>query len=568
MTRPFLILLFALMCLGSYSQNAWVNEFHYDNNGTDVDEVIEVVIENAGSYTIADFSVYLYSGADGLTYNNRDLGTYTQGDVEGDFTFYYFYYPVNGIQNASSDPDAIALLYQGNLIPGQFLSYEGSFTAVDGPIAGETSVDIGVTEGSTTPIGESLQLTNCGTQYSDFNWLTPATATVGSLNNGQCFCPLCPTNFAAVAVGSDQIDLSWLQNPAGDDVMIAYNTSNTFGTPTDGVTYSVNDPIAGGGTVIYNGSGLMHSHTGLTPVTQYFYQAWSVDGSVLYYGPVKANATTTGVAVVSAGDILITEIMQNPSSVSDSDGEWFEIFNSTSFNIDINGWEISDDGSDSHTISNGGPLVLPAGGFLILGRSSNTSINDGVPVDYSYATSYSLANGADEVVLSTASAVEIARIDYDGGPSWPDPNGKSMIFIGTPSDDNNSAVNWITSYQREAGYTTSSGDDGSPGINGLFQNLITSTTWTGTGNWSEGNPPAGAAANWSNGSPGSEVEVIVDGDVTVDMPIITPALSGTMTLKPGRSLTVDPSNSLIIHGNLTDEGGTFTIETNGYVELK
>ena len=28
--------------------NAWINELHYDNAGTDVNELVEVVIENAG----------------------------------------------------------------------------------------------------------------------------------------------------------------------------------------------------------------------------------------------------------------------------------------------------------------------------------------------------------------------------------------------------------------------------------------------------------------------------------------------------------------------------------------
>jgi hypothetical protein len=38
----------------------------------------------------------------------------------------------------------------------QFLSYEGSFTATNGPASGMTSTDIGIAESSTAVVGNSL----------------------------------------------------------------------------------------------------------------------------------------------------------------------------------------------------------------------------------------------------------------------------------------------------------------------------------------------------------------------------------------------------------------------------
>jgi len=40
-----------------------------------------------------------------------------------------------------------------------------------------------------------------------------------------------------------------------------------------------------------------------------------------------------------------------------------------------------------------------------------------------------LANGADELVLLDGSSVEIDRVEYDGGPGFPDPNGASMALV-------------------------------------------------------------------------------------------------------------------------------------------
>lgn len=68
-------------------------------------------------------------------------------------------YATNGIQNGS--PDGIALVNGTTVV--QFLSYEGTFAAVDGPASDMTSVDIGVSEPGSTPIGFSLQLRGTGT---------------------------------------------------------------------------------------------------------------------------------------------------------------------------------------------------------------------------------------------------------------------------------------------------------------------------------------------------------------------------------------------------------------------
>ena len=108
--------------------------------------------------------------------------------------------------------------------------------------------------------------------------------------------------------------------------------------------------------------------------------------------------------------IVINEIMQNPSAVSDSNGEWFELTNITANDIDINGWTIQDNDSDFHIIDNGGSLIVPAGGFLVLGNNSDSATNGGVTVDYQYSSNFFLANGADELVLIDNQGNEIDRV--------------------------------------------------------------------------------------------------------------------------------------------------------------
>ena len=69
----------------------------------------------------------------------------------------------------------------------QFLSYGGAFAATNGACKGQVSVDIGVTEDGTTPVGYSLQLEGTGTTYAQFSWRPPAPETAGDTNNNQNF---------------------------------------------------------------------------------------------------------------------------------------------------------------------------------------------------------------------------------------------------------------------------------------------------------------------------------------------------------------------------------------------
>ncbi|MFC2088651.1 lamin tail domain-containing protein [Calditrichota bacterium] len=176
-------------------------------------------------------------------------------------------------------------------------------------------------------------------------------------------------------------------------------------------------------------------------------------------------------AHLNAQSIIITEIMQNPTTSNDYDGEWFEVYNPGGSGVNINGWTIKDNGSNTHTINNGGSLTVPVGGFLVLGRVGNTSTNGGVPLDYVYGTSITLNNTSDALILENVSLDEIDRVEWDNGATFPNPDGASMVFTGLPSGENNNGLNWTTAIAREPNFIGTSGDLGSPGTNGSDQSL-------------------------------------------------------------------------------------------------
>jgi uncharacterized repeat protein (TIGR01451 family) len=157
----------------------FINEFHYDNVSTDSNEFVEIA-GPAGS-DLTGWSVVLYNGTNGATYSTIALSG-SIDDEENSYGARSFLTPNN--QNGS--PDGLALVDNlGSM--RQFLSYEGVFTATNGPANGQTSTDVGVVEDNTTPVGASLQLIGNGTCADEFTWSGPGSASPGTANYNQHF---------------------------------------------------------------------------------------------------------------------------------------------------------------------------------------------------------------------------------------------------------------------------------------------------------------------------------------------------------------------------------------------
>ncbi|ABS05078.1 ExeM/NucH family extracellular endonuclease [Kineococcus radiotolerans] len=171
----------------------FVSELHYDNAGTDSGEFVEVQLP-AGTSS-AGLSVVLYNGGTGATYDTDALPAVTApADAPAVAVVDY---PANGVQNGS--PDAVALVRGGEVL--EFLSYEGTFAATNGPAAGRTSTDIGVSEAGTEPAGQSLSRTVTADGTS--TWSGPAAATRGAVN-APAATPQPPAPGRAVEIGAVQ----------------------------------------------------------------------------------------------------------------------------------------------------------------------------------------------------------------------------------------------------------------------------------------------------------------------------------------------------------------------------
>lgn len=159
------------------TQEPWINEFHYENSGEDVGEFIEIM--GLSSIDFTRYSLALYNGTNGQTY---DIISVPAGTV----TSCYEISVLNPSTIRDGGPDGIALVKDGTTVV-EFISYEGTFTASNGPANGLTSIDVGVSESPSTSVGDSLQLMGSGSQASDFSWSAPSSESPGTINDGQTF---------------------------------------------------------------------------------------------------------------------------------------------------------------------------------------------------------------------------------------------------------------------------------------------------------------------------------------------------------------------------------------------
>ena len=160
--------------------NVWINEFHYDpSSSPETGEFIEVA--GLAGTDLTGWSIVLYNGSNSQTYSVPRALSGTLANTANGFGFTSIAVP--GLQNGA--PDGFALIDNfGRVV--QFLTYEGTITAANGPAAGMTSTDIGRFEDQATP-GTSLQLSGTGSSYADFTWTFGNTSTSGGTNAGQSF---------------------------------------------------------------------------------------------------------------------------------------------------------------------------------------------------------------------------------------------------------------------------------------------------------------------------------------------------------------------------------------------
>lgn len=167
------------------------------------------------------------------------------------------------------------------------------------------------------------------------------------------------------------------------------------------------------------------------------------------------------------GDLLITEIMYDPDALSDTEGEWLEVYNNTDETVNLNDLILRRGSNDAtHQIST--DIELLPGEYAVLGRTATATDN----VDYVYGSSISLPNAGEELILNTygtdgTDGFIIFSVNYeaDGFPSGTAGSSLQLSQGITNASQAMLGTNWCESTQM---YNTD--DYGTPGaVNDICQ---------------------------------------------------------------------------------------------------
>jgi len=171
---------------------------------------------------------------------------------------------------------------------------------------------------------------------------------------------------------------------------------------------------------------------------------------------------------ISAGDLVITEVMYDSSQTPDENFEWFEVLNRTDLPINMRRWLIRDEpGSRQEAVVVLGDVIVEPGKFAVLCSNGAAAFNGGVDCDYEYGA-FRLANAADEVILEVFASDQaeaglvVDEVFYDETAGWPAATSGSLnLDPGAFSQDNNDPGNWCNS--PSGGPEIPNGDEATPG---------------------------------------------------------------------------------------------------------
>ncbi len=199
----------------------------------------------------------------------------------------------------------------------------------------------------------------------------------------------------------------------------------------------------------------------------------------------------------AVGDLALNEILNNPASTLDPDGEYFEVVNMSSRTLILNGLIIgSDTDGEWHVVTSDDLLTVDPGGYFVFASNEEYVTNGNVLADYVYLDEYGnpdivLQNETDDLKI-IADGLTLDSISWDNGATMPDLQGASMgvdpwsmgatgnddVFVwcaateewgnpgtdfGSPGSENELCSTWDHDGD---GYTGDTGDcdDGDPGI--------------------------------------------------------------------------------------------------------
>lgn len=153
-----------------------------------------------------------------------------------------------------------------------------------------------------------------------------------------------------------------------------------------------------------------------------------------------------------AGELVITEVMTDPKAVSDTEGEWFEIYAANS--VDLNDLEIGVNTTSPDVVRSTDCIHLEKGTYGLIARNTDPAVNGGLPY-VTYKTKVSLTNSNSTLAIRSG-ALLIDQVTWTTSTSG---RATQLNPMTTDAVSNDDPANFCPA----EGMYGEGGDFGSPG---------------------------------------------------------------------------------------------------------
>ena len=143
---------------------------------------------------------------------------------------------------------------------------------------------------------------------------------------------------------------------------------------------------------------------------------------------VWISSVLCGVALAAdspedVGDLTISEFMAEPQEVPNYTGEWFELYNASGKELDLNGLVVRGDTDAGFTVSSS--VIVGAGEFVVLGvgdcddyvTCASNEYNGGVEIDYLYDRSDLSLDENGDTIRIVYNSINIDQVTWESS-NW------------------------------------------------------------------------------------------------------------------------------------------------------
>ncbi len=171
-------------------------------------------------------------------------------------------------------------------------------------------------------------------------------------------------------------------------------------------------------------------------------------------GTCIENGAVRAMTAPGVGDLVINEVMNSPSAVSDTTGEWIELY--ARANVDLNDVTIRTNTSSTR-VDSPDCIRVQSGEYVLLARSGDPFVNGNLPAPkYVYGTlSMADTNQQLQLIRGDAGIDSVSLLAATSGKTWQlDPTKQDPLSNDDPANFCPAPARWVAD---------GGGDFGSPG---------------------------------------------------------------------------------------------------------